>query len=90
MEANPQVPYEEIARLRKALAICDVLDFLGHDPSTVFSIKSEDWAGIATLGEVNRPSKETVEMAKDLLRERHNRRLFLGNVKSTLDGRNSR
>lgn len=83
-------PHEEVARLRKAIALCDVLDFLGHEPNTLGVIQPGDWSGIATLAKVNDPSHDTINQAIVLFEERRARQEFLRTVKGVLEGRTTR
>lgn len=73
MAANEN-PYEDLQRLRKAIALADVLDAWQADAETVEGLDSSAWSATAGLAEVKPPSAVTKAIVVDLIRGRHKAR----------------
>jgi hypothetical protein len=79
--------HEELARLRKAVALADAMDFMGHDSDTAKHCSDQDWRGISIIAEVAVPSHETRDVVVQLLIDRRVRRLHIQNLKLLMAAR---
>lgn len=64
-------PHEDLARLRKATRLVDVLDAMGYTDLTMRSVSSPQWIVVLQLATSSTsPSPETWEVVIGLLKQR--------------------
>lgn len=66
----PVNPWEELQRLRKAIAIADVLDAWQADHETAAGLDSAGWSTASLIAEQKPPSATTRDLVCDLLKAR--------------------
>lgn len=79
--------HEDLARLRKAIALVDVMDFMGHTQQSAKHCSERDWKGFSILAEVNMPSMTTRDLVVQLLIDRETRRYHIQNLKLLMAAR---
>ncbi len=69
MSSRPRAIHQELARERKARALCKVLRKAGATPESIAALSEKGWALAASAAGVRMPSEETRAVVFAQLRE---------------------